>query len=243
VKHQPGPVGDRSRRLTPGSRLVRVVGLLAILVVGVELFLFVRSLRRTHAEETRAGDPMPPPAAVAPVGASSSRPQRDPAPPVAPSPAAAPGAHDFDGGDEAGRPTTVTAALRRRDLLVAAHNQQAIQESDERVFDQLGLPEQQRVAIRLLSERQAKQRQDLVAAERDDLTPEEQGGASIAIGDRIARERQAGLKDILGAAGAQSFLISESAQIRRLQRRYRMQWAQELDEQAPMPPGAPVRAH
>jgi hypothetical protein len=229
--------------LTPGSRLLRVVGILAILVLGVEIFLFVRSLRRIRAEETRAGDPMPPPAAVGPAGASSSRAQRDPARPVAPSAAMAPIAHDSDGGDEAGRATTVTAALRRRDLLVAAHNQQAIQESDERVFDQLGLPEQQRVAIRLLSERQAKQRQDLVAAEQDDLTPEQQGGASIAIGDRVTRERQAGLKDILGAAGAQSFLMSESAGIRRLQRRYRVQWAQELDEQAPVPPGAPVRAH
>ena len=59
----------------------------------------------------------------------------------------------------------MAAALRRHDMLLATHNQQAIVEADERAFAQLNLPEHQRVAIRLLNERLARRRQELVAAE------------------------------------------------------------------------------
>jgi len=75
----------------------------------------------------------------------------------------------------------VSAAIRKRDLLVAAHVQQVIQEADERAFSRLEIPETQRVAIRLLNEQHTKRTRSDLAAQRDDLVPEQQFGSTIAI--------------------------------------------------------------
>jgi hypothetical protein len=237
-----------SRRGEPGatrsSRLTAAVALLALLVVGVELALFLRTVRRSPADPPRAAEVVAPqPVATEPRGPAPQLPGRSLHPVSAAVPAAPPPSDESIPTTAPASASRVGAALRRRDLLLAAHNQQAIQEADERVFAQLNLPEQQRVAIRLVNERQARRRQELVAAEPDQLTPEEQAGASIEIGDRVARERQASLRESLGSEAYQSFQLAETAEIRRLQRRYRVQWAQELDEQAPLPPGLPPRAH
>lgn len=233
--------GRGDRRATRSSRLVAAVVLLALLVVGVELVFFLRTVRRSPADQPRAAEVVAPvtPGPQVPASSKASELQPRPVAQVAPDPAPAPG----ETTPAVAGASRVGAALRRRDLLLATHNQQAIQEADERVFAQLDLPEHQRVAIRLVNEREARRRQDLVAAERDELTPEEQAGTSIEIGDRVARERQAALRESLGIEAYQSFQLAETAEIRRLQRRYRVQWAQELDEQAPLPPGLPPRAH
>lgn len=216
------------------------VVLLALLVIGVELVFFLRTVRRSPADQPRAAEVVAPVTPGSRIPASKvSELQPRPVAQVTPDPAPAPG----ETTPAAASASRVGAALRRRDLLLATHNQQAIQEADERVFALLDLPEHQRVAIRLVNEREARRRQDLVAAERDELTPEEQAGTSIEIGDRVARERQAALRESLGIEAYQSFQLAETAEIRRLQRRYRVQWAQELDEQAPLPPGLPPRAH
>jgi hypothetical protein len=68
-------------------------------------------------------------------------------------------------------------------------------------------------------------------------------GATIAATEEAARARRAALKELLGADQASSLLAAEAAAVRRLQRRYRVQWAQELDEQAPLPAGLPPHAH
>ena len=234
MKRQPGPGDGRTSRLFVG------VLALALLVIAAGLVWFVRSLRRGQGE---APPPAEPVGWAAPTEARPPPPDRSEAPPTraattAPQPA--PRGGEADGASAA---RSVGAALRRHDLLLAEHNQQAIREADERAFAQLNVPEHQRVTIRLLNERMARARQELIAAERDDLTPEGQAGTSIAIGDQVARERQTAVKEILGADLYQSFQVTETAEIRRLQRRYRIQWAQELDEQAPLPPGLPPRAH
>ena len=217
------------------------VVLLAVLVVGVELVLFVRSVHRSPADPPRAAEVIAQPVASEPRAPAAKVSDGQPRAVAVVAPAPTPPSSETT-TVPAGA-SRVGAALRRRDLLLAAHNQQAIQEADERVFAQLDLPEHQRVAIRLVNEREARRRQDLVAAERDELSPEEQAGASIEIGDKVTRERQAALRESLGRETFQSFQLAETAEIRRLQRRYRVQWAQELDEQAPLPPGLPPRAH
>jgi len=241
VKPEPGP-GARSAARSGRSLIIGAL-LLALMVIGAELVWFLHSMHGRPNHAARAADSVTWPAAPDTRAPPPERSERQPerrttsGPPVtarhdqeAPAPAVNP-------------PTSAVGALRRRDLLLAAHNQQAIQEADERVFVQLNVPEHQRVAIRLLNERLARRRQDLVAAETEDLTPEAQAGASIAIGDEIARDRQSAAKELLGPETYQAFQIAESAEIRRVQRRYRVQWAQELDEQAPLPPGLPPRAH
>lgn len=136
-----------------------------------------------------------------------------------------------------------SAAIRKRDLLVAAHVQQVIQEADEQAFARLAIPEDQRVAIRLLNERHARRTQNDLAAQRDDLLPAQQFGDTIAITENGERTRRANLMQLLGTDAAQSFQRVEAAEVRRLQRHYRVQWAEELDENAPLPPGLPPRAH
>jgi hypothetical protein len=137
----------------------------------------------------------------------------------------------------------VSAAIRKRDLLVAAHVQQVIQEADEHTFARLAIPEDQRVAIRLLNERHAQRTQRDLAAQRDDLLPEQQFGNTIALTENGERTRRGELVQLLGSGAADAFQRAETAEVRRLQRRYRVQWAEELDQNAPLPPGLPSRAH
>jgi hypothetical protein len=200
--------------------LVTGAALLAVIAVGLGAYLAVHHRRRPSVVEAEDAPPPPRPAAAAPVLA---RP-----PQLPPRPAA---------------PPSVSEALQRRDLLVAAHAQQAIQEADEQAFAHLGMPEEQRVAIRRLNERQSRRRQSLLSDGRHDRAVEEQAGDAVAIGEEADRARGAALRELLGNEAAQSFLQSERAEIRRLQRRYRQQWAEELEQQAPLPPGLPPRAH
>jgi len=205
---------------------------LAVLVVGGGLYLLLGRVRlqmpieppapRATSSRQAASRPAPIAAPVAEPSATSGPAQR---------PAAASVSH------------SVGAAIRRHDLLVAAHGQQVIQEADERAFSRLAIPEDQRVAIRLLNERNAQRTQSVLAAQRDDLAPEQQFGDTIAITDNGERMRRAALVQLLGAEAAGSFQRVEAAEVRRLQRRYRVQWAEELDENAPFPPGLPPRAH
>jgi hypothetical protein len=205
---------------------------LAVLVVAGGLYLL---LGRTRPEM-----PIAPPA-----HRSTSTPSPSPPAPVAettsvPSPTKIARPAPSDGVRV---PDAVSAAIRKRDLLVAAHVQQAIVEADERAFSRLALADDQRVAIRLLNERYAQRMQGDLAAQRDDLLPEQQFGNTIAITENGERTRRAELVQLLGAATAESFQRAETAEVRRLQRHYRVQWAEELDENAPLPPDLPPRAH
>jgi len=200
--------------------LVAGAALLAVIAVGVGGYLAAHHRRRPPVLEAESAPPLPGPAPAPPVLARS--PQLPPRP---------------------GEPPSVSEALQRRDLLVAAHVQQAIQEADEQAFARLEMPEEQRVTIRRLNERQSRRRQSLLSDGRHDRGVEEQAGDAVAIGEEADRIRGAALRELLGKEAAQSFLQSERSEIRRLQRRYRQQWAEELEQQAPLPPGLPPRAH
>jgi hypothetical protein len=204
---------------------------LAALVAGGGLYLLLGRTRPPPGEEPapRASPSRPGPSRPALVAAPLPAPP--PLPPPAPPDAAAVVSH------------AVSAAIRKRDLLVAAHVQQVIQEADEHVFARLAISEDQRVAIRLLNERHAQRTQRDLAEQRDDLLPEQQFGNTIALTENGERARRAELVQLLGSAAADSLLRAETAEVRRLQRRYRVQWAEELDQNVPLPPGLPARAH
>jgi hypothetical protein len=184
--------------------------------------------------------------------------QRDPAtgapPPASPAERTAPvarlvaAAAPRDGADAADAAVpamarAVGAALRRHDLLVADHVRQATQEADERVFANLALADGQRVAIRLLNERHFRRTAEQLAEDRPQPDPETQAGATIAATSAADHARRAALRELLGADAAGAFQSLEAREIRRIQRRYRAQWAEELEEQAPLPSGLPPRAH
>jgi hypothetical protein len=183
--------------------------------------------------------------------------QRDPArgAPPSPSPAErttpvvrlASAAAPADGSAiDAALPATdrsVIAALRRHDLLVADHVRQATQEADEQVFARLALPEGQRVAIRLLNEGHFRQTAEQLAADHGVSDPETQAGVTIATTSAADHARRAALRELLGADAAGAFQSLEARQMRRIQRQYRAQWAEELEQQAPLPSGLPPRAH
>jgi hypothetical protein len=204
----------------------------AVLVVGGGLYLL---LGRTHPA-------MPveqPPTGTNSSGQGASR----PAPVATPGPSPTRGAMPVQADAAAPVHHAVSAAIRKRDLLVAGHVQQVIQEADEHAFARLAIPEGERVAVRLLNERHAQRTQHDLAAQRDDLLPEQQFGNTIAITENAERTRRADLVQLLGVAAADSFQRAETAEVRRLQRRYRVQWAEELDQNAPLPSGLPPRAH
>jgi hypothetical protein len=206
---------------------------LAVLVVAGGLYLL---LGRTRPEM-----PVEPPA-----HRSTSTPSPSPPAPVAETtrvPSPTKNARPAPSDAVVRGPDAVSAAIRKRDLLVAAHVQQAIVEADERAFSRLALADDQRVAIRLLNERYAHRMQGDLAAQRGDLLPEQQFGNTIAITENGERTRRAELVQLLGAVTAESFQRAEAAEVRRLQRHYRVQWAEELDENAPLPPDLPPRAH
>jgi hypothetical protein len=99
------------------------------------------------------------------------------------------------------------------------------------------------VAVRLLNEQHFRQTAQQLAAPADSRTPEIQAGIAISINEAAERTRRAALRALLGPEGAGSFQALEAAEIRRIQRRYRVQWSEELDQQAPLPAGLPARAH
>jgi hypothetical protein len=215
---------------------------LAALVIGAGLFLFFRlsSPRPGDGEQESPTRPSAaaPPARTAPRLTPPPSETGDTLPrtagPIFPSDA---GATAHPGV------ASVGAALRRRALLVADHVRQVTQEADERAFVRLGFPEDQRVAIRLLNERHFRQTDEQLGEPPEDRVPEVQSGATIALTDAADRTRRAAVRDLLGPDAAGSFQAVEATEIRRLQRRYRVQWARELDEEAPLPPGLPARAH
>jgi hypothetical protein len=197
---------------------------LAALVVGAGLYLSVRAPGRSSDRPEAAA--VSPPAPVVPGPWSRAGPG-----PLPPAPDAA-----------VTVVVAVSTALRRHDLLVADHLRQAVVEADERVFARLSFPEPRRVAVRLLNEQHFRQTAQQLAA-LPARTPELQAGVTISINDAAERTRRAALRELLGPDDAGSFQALEAAEIRRVQRRYRLAWSEELDEQAPLPAGLPARAH
>jgi hypothetical protein len=165
-----------------------------------------------------------------PAPAPAQPPHVDPEPPAAP-------------GPEPTAPATQIAAVKRRALLMADHNQRVTLEADERAFETLQLPDPTRTAIRRINAGYVKTARDSIEANAAAWTPGEQLGANVAKNDESDRARRAALKEVLGTDGVAAFETAEYAAARRLRRQYSAQWAQELQQQAPLPEGLPPSPH
>ena len=148
-------------------------------------------------------------------------------------------------GPERPAPETQTqiVAVKKRALLMADHNQRVTLEADERAFETLRLPDPTRTAIRQINAGYVKTARDFLEANAAAWSPGEQLGANVAKNDESDRARRAALKEVLGADGVAAFETAEYAAARRLRRQYSAQWAQELEQQAPLPEGLPPSPH
>ena len=225
-----------------------IVGLtaIAVLVMGTGGYLLLRPHPRhvpavAALAEADDSEPEPiaaPPAPAPPLAAASAPapPAPDPPPPEAPRPSAAAPV------DPPPREVQ-SAAVKKRALLMADHNQRVILEADERAFEALQLPDATRAAIRQINASYVKSRRDAIEANAAAWSPGEQLGANLAKSDESDRARRAALKEVLGADGVSAFETAEYAAARRLRRQYSAQWAQELEQQAPLPEGLPPSPH
>jgi len=218
-----------------------IVGLaaIAVLVLGTEGYLLLRPHERNVSAadsegRSRAAPPAPAPPVQPPPTASA--PAAPAPPPEAPQPAVA------AGGEPPPREVQ-SAAIKKRALLMGDHNQRVTLEADERAFDTLQLPDATRAAIRQINAGYVKTTRDAIEANAAAWSPGEQLGANLAKNDDADRARRAALKEALGADGVSAFETAEYAAARRLRRQYSAQWAQELEQQAPLPPGMPPSPH
>jgi hypothetical protein len=227
-----------------------IVGLagIALAVLGTGGYLLLRPhahARSMPAEPAFAGDdspaaaPIAVAAATAPPPASSAPASSTPLPPAAETPPAATVASD----PPVPAQQMQNAAVKKRALLMADHNQRVIQEADELAFASLQLPDATRAAVRQINTAHLKSRRDFIDANPPAWSPGEQLGANLARSDEGERARRAALREALGADGVAAFESAEYAAARRLRRQYSAQWAQELEEQAPLPEGLPPSPH
>ena len=233
-----------------GANQPIVVGLAAIAValVGMAGYLLVRPHRRhVFAVETpvSADDSDTPPVAAPPVPSPPAPPlpAASPAIAAAPSPPEALPQAPAASAPEPAAPGAQHAAVKKRALLMADHNQRVILEADEQAFDALQLPDATRAAIRQINASHGKSTRDFLEASTAAWSPGEQLGANIAKSDESDRARRAALKETLGAEGVAAFETAEYAAARRLRRRYATGWAQDLEQQAPLPEGMPPSPH
>jgi hypothetical protein len=227
-----------------------IVGLAAIaitLVVAEGYLLFRPHSPKASAVVTAASpddsdrQPIAPPPALPPAAAPSLPAVSAPAAPEATAPdppqaVAAPPA-------EAATPEAQHAAVKKRALLMADHNQRVVLEADEQAFEALRLPDQTRAAVRQINGNYVKTTRDFLEANPPAWSPGEQLGANLAKSDESDRTRRAALKEALGADGVTTFETAEYAAVRRLRRQYSAQWARELESQAPLPEGLPPSPH
>ena len=182
------------------------------------------------------------PAAPAFVDDDSDQAAPAPARAAAPAPAAIP-PPSAPAAPEPSPQQVQNAAVKKRALLMADHNQRIIQEAAELAFVALHLPEATRAAVRDINASHLKARRDFIVANPATWSPGEQQGANLAKTDENDRARRAALKAALGADGVTAFESAEHAAARRLRRQYGAQWAQELEEEAPLPEGLPPSPH
>jgi hypothetical protein len=225
------------------SPLIVVLAAIAVMVVGTAGYLLVRPHpRRVFAAGSSADSdepaaqwvapsPAPPPVMAAPVAPPPpSPPLERPQPPAVSSP-------------EPTARETQNAAVKKRALLMADHNQRVRLESDERAFESLQLPDPVRAAIRQINATHVRTMRDAIEANAAASSPGEQLGANVAKNDESDRARRAALREVLGADGVAAFETAEHAAARRLRRQYSAQWAQELEQEAPLPEGLPPSPH
>ncbi len=228
------------------SPLIVALAAIAVAAMGTAGYLLVRPRPRKvlaaisgappDEPDRQLVAPPPIPEEPAPPAAVAARAQPRPLePPQAPAAS----------GPERPAPKTQTqiVAVKKRALLMADHNQRVTLEADERAFETLRLPDPTRTAIRQINAGYVKTARDFLEANAAAWSPGEQLGANVAKNDESDRARRAALKEVLGADGVAAFETAEYAAARRLRRQYSAQWAQELEQQAPLPEGLPPSPH
>ena len=225
------------------SPVIVTLAAIAVAVMGAAGYLLVRP----HPPKVFAAiSAAPPDEPERPLVAPPPIPEESPAP--APPTARAQPLHvdpqpPAASGPEPTAPATQIAAVKKRALLMADHNQRVTLEADERAFETLQLPDATRTAIRQINAGYVKTARDFLEANAAAWTPGEQLGANVAKNDESDRARRAALKEVLGADGVAAFETAEYAAARRLRRQYSAAWAQELEQQAPLPEGLPPSPH
>src|SRR5262245_62609201 len=127
------------------------------------------------------------PAAPAFVDDDGDRAVAAPARAAAPAPAPAAIPAPAPAAPEPSLQQVQNAAVKKRALLMADHNQRIIQEADELAFVTLRLPEANRAAIRDITARHLKARRDFIVANPATWSPGEQQGANLAKSDENDR--------------------------------------------------------
>jgi hypothetical protein len=222
------------------SPLIVALAAIGLAVMGTAGYLLVRPRphRVTAAISPASSDePERQPMAAPPLpeAAPALRPPAVVAPVVPPQPA--------ESAPEPPAREIQNAAVKKRALLMADHNQRVTLEADERAFETLQLPDPTRAAIRQINAGYVKTTRDSIEANAAAWSPGEQLGANVAKNDESDRARRAALKEVLGADGVAAFETAEYAAARRLRRQYSAQWAQDLEQQAPLPEGLPPSPH
>ncbi len=217
-------------RLSPITLGLSVL-MIAILSTAAVLMVGARHERERATFEAETAEA--PPKAAAPPPAPEEITVAPPPPPrPAPAPAAtqpapvvavatAPDTDAQATGDDA---QLTAAPPNRRALLQVNHNRRR-QEADETVFNNLGLPEQTRAAIRQINEEYRRQTEPTTPAAPASPPPVEVGDASAAL-----KARQAAITQLLGPDQAKEFDSQERAAVLRLRGKYRFEWGRQLRE-------------
>jgi hypothetical protein len=111
-------------------------------------------------------------------------------------------------------------AIKKRNLLIAAHDQQLLEQADEQAFDALDLPAASRALLRAINDRSAEDRRALLGAEISGRTSEDEAAAAEAGNAALDRDRRAKLVGVLGVDQLGAFEAAESEALAQLRRRF-----------------------
>jgi hypothetical protein len=204
-----GPIGARANAIVVG------VLVLAPAIVGAEAYAIYRTFRRLpqgSAESVRSSESPASGEADAPdlIAFPADPPEAPEAPPpprpAAPTQAAA-------GGD--GTAGEVEPAVTRRQRALYQRRAQVIREADERVFDTLGVPDEQRAAIRSIDLEYARTLATIAASGNEVELRNE------AIDANAEQTRRQAIGDVLGPDTTRAFNFAERKAERIVRNRHR----------------------
>jgi hypothetical protein len=165
----------------------------------------------------------PPPRKVGAAGATAQTSDRPPSSPshAAASPAdAAPARRSPREADHAPGLDRAVAAIRKRNLLVLAHEEQLLEHADEQAFDAVQMPGRLRVAVRNLNDDWAQERRALLGDQVAGRTPAAEVAAADSANAALDRTRREELMRLLGASDFAAFGVAETAALDRVRERY-----------------------
>jgi hypothetical protein len=111
--------------------------------------------------------------------------------------------------------------IRKRNLLVLAHNEQLLEEADEQAFDSLHMPETSRLPVRRVNDEWDEKRRALLSVGVEGQTPEREIADADAGNAELDRTRGIALASLLGVARFEEFETAELAALSRLRERFR----------------------